>query len=686
MIKVKYSFLMITSVIFGMLLLGSSAKAAMNGEENKSVFYMDKLSATEMIKLDGKWEFYWQKLYTPKDFMQNAVHERPMLVEVPQPWSNYMQMGKKLPQTGYATYRLQVEFSKGDVGTTKALYMPSVQSAYSLWINGVKISKNGTVGTSRDLMKPESVPNIVEFEVNSPQAEFIIQASNYNGRKSGITDSILIGEPNTIIQFEEKRLIFRSMIVMSLMLMGLYHSAFFPFRRKEPALIYFGITCIAFAIRATLLEEGLASFLLSFLNWEMARKLEYLGASLGVLFISLFSYMQFPEEMNRRIRNIIIAIMSAYSLFIMLTPALVFTRTMVLFQAFIILAFIFLLYVYIKAFLHKREGSKLNVVALFMLFLTTVNDTLFYNNLVHTTELASVGLAFFLFTQSIILSKRYSLSFIQSEKLSQDLAILNASLEQKVQKRTAELEQANFKLHGANLQLKDAHTSRSKWIHNITHEISAPLTGIRAYSKGMLDGVVPSDQTNIQLVYDKSLYISQMLNDLRDMADIENQQIKFELKGVRIQDFIRKLYEKYKMDIEKKAITFELRDLLHQRQADCFVLMDPMRIEQVIVNLLRNAQRFVQKDGKIVLELDRSDENHIVVKVKDNGIGINEDELELIFNRFYRGRNQGESHQGSGLGLAISMEIIDYHHGELSVKSKVGKGSCFYFTLPVLNE
>ncbi|MGO5010666.1 ATP-binding protein [Niallia sp. Sow4_A1] len=686
MIKAKYSFLMVTSVIVGMLLLGSSAKAAMNGAESKSVFYVNKLSANEMIKLDGNWEFYWQKLYTPKDFKQNAVHERPMLAEVPQTWSNYMQMGQKLPQTGYATYRLQVEFSRGDVGTIKALYMPSVASAYSLWINGVKMSKNGAVGTSRYLMKPERVPNIVEFEVNSLRVEFIIQASNYNGRKAGITDSLLIGEPNTIIQFQEKRLIFRSMIVMSLVLMGLYHSALFAFRRKEPALIFFGIACIVVAIRAILLEERLASYLLSFLNWEMARKLEYLGASLGVLFSSLFSYMQFTGEMNRRIRNVIIASMSAYSLFIMLTPALVFTRTMVILQACIILIIIYLLYVYIKAFLHKREGSKLNLVAIFMLFLTVVNDILFFNNFVHTTELTSVGVIFFLFTQSIILSKRYSLSFIRLEKLSQDLAILNASLEKKVQKRTAELEQANFKLHGANLQLKDAHTSRSKWIHNITHEISAPLTGIRAYSKGMLDGVVPSDQTNIQLVYDQSVYVSQMLNDLRDMADIENQQIKFELKGVRIQDFIRNLYEKYKMDIEKKAITFELRDLLHQRHADSFVLMDPMRIEQVIVNLLRNAQRFVQKDGIIVLELDRSDENNIVVKVKDNGIGINEDELELIFNRFYRGRNQGESHQGSGLGLAISMDIVDYHHGELSVKSKVGKGSCFYFTLPVLNE
>ncbi|MDV2888012.1 hypothetical protein RYX45_22870, partial [Alkalihalophilus pseudofirmus] len=86
---------------------------------------------------------------------------------------------------------------------------------------------------------------------------------------------------------------------------------------------FFAIVCILVAIRATLLEEGLASYLLSFLNWEVARKLEYLGASLGSLFFTLFAYTQFPDDMNRRLRNLVTMALSCYSLFVVLTPAVI---------------------------------------------------------------------------------------------------------------------------------------------------------------------------------------------------------------------------------------------------------------------------------------------------------------------------------------------------------------------------
>lgn len=114
----------------------------------------------------------------------------------------------------------------------------------------------------------------------------------------------------------------------------------------------------------------------------------------------------------------------------------------------------------------------------------------------------------------------------------------------------------------------------------------------------------------------------------------------------------------------------------------CLVSIDPMRIEQVIVNLLMNAQRFVPDNGKIVLELDRQDEAYYLIRVRDNGTGMKAEELDLVFKRFYRGRNQGKGHNGSGLGLAISKEIIDYHNGKIWAESKVGKGSCFSFVLP----
>lgn len=668
--------------LIGLFFMRADAMASSNGAGQDGIYSISHFPDKKLLQLDGKWEFYWQELYTPDDFRRETVQQSPQIIEVPNTWSKYIIGGQELPMTGYATYRLYLDFPKEEAGTTKALYVPNISSAYTLWIDGVVGSKNGVVGKSRDSMKPVNTPKVVQFEVQSNPIELIIQASNYSQRKAGMFDPILIGEPEMILQFRDKKIIFRSVIVMSLVTMGLYHLVLYLFRRKEHSLFFFGNVCLLIALRATLLEEGLASYILPFLTWELAVKLEYIGASLGVMFVSLFTYTQFAKDMNQKLRNTIIIVMSAYSFFVILTPAVVFTRTMIHFQVLIILIFLYLISVYVTAILRKRESSLLNTIAILMLFGTVVNDILFFNNIVKTTELTSVGLLFFLFTQSIILSKQYSMSFMRTEKLSQDLAILNASLGQQVHERTMELQHTNKELQAANQRLNEAHRSRSEWIHNISHEISSPLTNIRAYTKGMLDGVIQSDKNYIQLVYEQSLYLSRILHDLHDMTDMENRQIRLDIKSVDIQEYGYKVYQKYKWDLEKQGIDFEWKSSLFDQAENRFVLIDEVRIEQVIVNLLNNAQRFVHENGKIVLELTNEQNEKVMIKVMDNGIGIEEEELELVFNRFYKNGNHGKAHSGSGLGLAISKEIVEYHNGTIGVKSKKGEGSCFYFTLP----
>ncbi|WP_180968181.1 sensor histidine kinase [Cytobacillus massiliigabonensis] len=675
--------LLFVLVLIGLFLNSANAMASSNGTAREGIYSISRFPDGELLQVDGDWEFYWHELYTPGDFRRDTVRQSPLIVEVPNTWSNYILDGEALPMTGYATYRLYLNLPKEETGTTKALYVPNISSAYTLWIDGIEASKNGVVGKSRDSMEPVNTPKVVPFEVQSNRVELIIQTSNYSQRKAGIFDSILIGEPEMVLQFRDKKIIYRTVIVMSLVTMGLYHLVLFLFRKKEHSLFFFGNVCLFIAIRATLLEEGLASYILPFLSWELAVKLEYLGASLGVLFVSLFTYTQFAKDMNQKLRNAIIAAMSVYSLFVILTPAVVFTRTMIHFQVLIILIFLYLISVYVTAILRKRESSLLNTIAILMLFGTVINDILYFNNVIKTTELTSVGLLFFLFTQSIILSKQYSMSFLRTEKLSQDLAILNASLEQQVHDRTMELQHANIELQAANQKLNEAHQSRSKWIHNISHEISSPLTNIRAYTKGMLDGVIQSDKNYIQLVYEQSLYLSRMLHDLHDMTDMENKQIKFDMKNVDIQEYCNKLYQKYKWDLEKQGINFEYKSSLSDQEENRFVLIDEVRIEQVIVNLLNNAQRFVHENGKIVLELTNEPDEKMMIKVKDNGLGIEEEELGLVFNRFYKNGNQGKSHSGSGLGLAIAKEIVEYHNGTIGVKSIKGEGSCFYFLLPI---
>ena len=685
MMKSKQGIFPFMIVIIGIVLpIFSLHVYAKTGLAEEGVYSIDHFPEDGFLKLDGEWEFYWKELYTPEDFGQNKIQSLPKLLEIPH-GSNGYRVDGDIRNTGYATYRLMIQFPEEEVGTIKALQMPSVASAYNLWINGEVKASNGRVGTSKNAMEPQHLQKIVLFQVHSSSMELVIQNSNFNQRKAGIFDSVLIGEPEVFFHNRERAFLLRSIVIGSLFIIGLYHVSLFVFRRKEPSLIFFGCLCLIIAMRSILLEDGIAAHLLPFLSWEVASKLEYLGSILGILLVSLFTYTLYPQDMSRGIRNIIIFVTSMYSLFVLVTPVMTSTKAMVIMQAMIILIFLYLLFIHVTVFIRKRESSFLNAAAIFIIFATTVNDVLMYNDLIDSIELSSVGLVFYLFTQSIIISKKYSLSFVRNERLTKELSTLNASLEQKVQKRTEELKDLNGQLQAVNEKLGEEYQSRSKWISNISHEIGAPLTAIQAYTKGMVDGVIESEPKYIRLIYEKSMYLSRILNDLRAIMDLENKQMKFDMKRVDIRKYSELLYERNRLDIEKQGITFEYIDLLPKEIKEKYVLMDVLRIEQVVTNLLTNAQRFVGENAKIVLELLQENENEIQICVKDNGRGIREEELHLVFKRFYS-KNHGNQHNGSGLGLAISKEIIEYHNGIITVNSQFGEWTCFSFTLPVLKE
>ena len=686
MVKRRYNGLLLLIVSYVCVIFFNVP--AVNAKElaDNGVFTFNETIGGEIINLDGDWEFYWKHLYSPIDFQNNNIQQGLMIVDVPSTWEHYYLNDEALPEEGFATYRLIIKFHEDDVNTMKALYLPNIASAYNVWIDGEKKASSGIVGKNRETMEPKSKNQIVPFQIKSQTVELIIQVSNFNrSTVAGIYKTIQLGEQETILHYRDQKVIYRSVVAISLLTMGLYHLVLYLFGRKERALIFFGMACLFAAMRTTLLENELLEFFFPHLDWEVMVKLALNGATLGVLFFVLFTYTQFPKDMSSKSKNIIILLMSLYSVFIMVTPAIVYTKTMDFLEVIFIFIFAYLLYIYLITYIRKREGALLNVMASLILLLCAVNDFFYFNQMIRTTELTSAGFLFFLFTQSINISKRFSKSFEKTEKLSRDLRLLNESLEKQVYDRTMELQKVNNKLHITNEKLLEAQQSRSRLIQNISHEISTPLTNVMSYSKAMLDKVIPNDEKYVQIIYDKSSYIAQMLDDLRSLTNIENRKILFQLEKVNIREYTHLLYSKYKNDLESQGIVFEFKDEVSE-DAELYVMMDKMRIEQVIVNLLSNASKFVKEDGYILFKLAKREEGYVVISVEDNGIGIIEDEIEYVFERFFRSLNQVNEYQGSGLGLAISKEIIEFHNGQIYVESSEGEGSCFYFTLPLSNN
>lgn len=179
-----------------------------------------------------------------------------------------------------------------------------------------------------------------------------------------------------------------------------------------------------------------------------------------------------------------------YCLFVIIFPARIYTNSYSVFQVLILLMIFIVVAASIKEYRRRREGSGLNLIVLIIFSATVISDFFYYRLWISTDELVSLGLLFYLFTQSMHLARKFSRSFEQAERLSQELQQLNESLEKKIAARTIELQ-------NMYQELQKAESARRRLLSSVSHELQTPLTSLQGYVKAMLDGVV----LKIQLTY-----------------------------------------------------------------------------------------------------------------------------------------------------------------------------------------
>ncbi|SDI46664.1 sensor histidine kinase [Natribacillus halophilus] len=615
--------------------------------------------------LDGEWEFYWQQLLEPADFGEDRNRLDPYYMEVPHAWYQSDMDGESLPHEGYATYRVTMDLHEDDQDQLMSIYLPRVYSAHKIWVNGERLYEQGVVGESRSEMHPDENTQALPFQVESDSIEVVLQVSNFTQRAGGIWDSMYLGTETDMTSYLESQMTGTLFFVGSLIMIGCVFICFYLFRRKDRAPLYFGLLCIAIGVQTYLQGGKFFSLEAPYWNWELRYKLEYLANTAALGSFALFVHNLYPQEMKRRVRQIILLFCSSYGLFVAVTPPHIFSYTMLFFQLAIIASLAYIFYAFIKAAIRRRSGISLHIIGFSVLFVTLIFDILYYNQRVAAEEtLLNYGMFFYIFMQSLHLAKMFAGAYTRVEELSSELLSLNVNLEEKVKARTQTIHE------------KEA--LRRRMMTNISHELSTPLSSIRGYIRGMLDGVFRRrDDRYMELVYDKTLLLERIVGDLHDLSKLENQQISFVYEKVNIHIFVRRLYEKYETEINESGQRLDYNDS-RVHDMDVSVRIDPDRIEQAFANLLFNAARYSAANGTINVELD-TDEEYAVISIIDAGSGIEDEELPFLFDRFYK----KTSEEGFGIGLTICKEIIDQHDGDIGVESSVGVGSRFYFKLPV---
>jgi signal transduction histidine kinase len=270
-------------------------------------------------------------------------------------------------------------------------------------------------------------------------------------------------------------------------------------------------------------------------------------------------------------------------------------------------------------------------------------------------------------------------------RMTADLNEVYSSLEERVRQRTEELAEARDQAVAAN-------KSKSEFISTVSHELKTPMTSIRGYSDLMIAGATgPMTDKQMDFMQTIRSNVSRMailVSDLTDISRIESGNLRIEPSAVNAKDLIEDIIKLSKNQLEQKKQTLRLdiQDDLPK------VWGDKNRLSQIMNNLVSNANKYTQEGGIIYIQAMRKmhacngqgEQDMIEIKVQDNGFGMNPEDQEKLFSKFFRSADeQIRAAPGTGLGLSITKNLVELQNGCMWFESEYRKGTTFHFTVPV---
>ena len=227
---------------------------------------------------------------------------------------------------------------------------------------------------------------------------------------------------------------------------------------------------------------------------------------------------------------------------------------------------------------------------------------------------------------------------------------------------------------------------RREFVANVSHELRTPITNVRSYAETLVDaaGELPpeTEKRFLNVILGESDRMTKIVQDLLALSRFDAGEMQFHMAAFDLVESAVSVYEAMRLDVEKHGIDLHLA----LPAAPLRVNGDRARIEQVLINIMTNAVRYTPEGGSVTMELVPADAMAEVL-VRDTGIGIPEEDLPHIFDRFYRvDKARSRAMGGTGLGLSIAYEIVKRHSGQIRIESKLGEGTTVHICLPRLKE
>lgn len=598
-----------------------------------------------IVKLQGDWAYYPNELIVPQadQAVFNALLPRGTDSYVSGYWKD--RLAYKKTNTLIGTYRLVIQVSEEGL---YALNMNVIRHASALFLNGKQVALDEV--SAREQQQSNTNMYVSWVPSVNKQVEIIVHVADEVYASGGMIKAADFGPLQQIIQLSDRYRLFDAILIAGYWVLALYYICSFLQRRKDRYQLYFSLYCFIQGAYIATLNEQL--FFLFFSNIEMLIiNVQLYLIHLANLFFLLYTYRFFQKYANKKVVVFLTLLLGAQALlfasgFWMHVFPIVYIQFIIL--LILSLSNLYIITILIKAFMDKTAWSEylLIIVATYI-----CHGLLVALNFLLDIQIGYIHVLLFMImtmSLSMLMGQRYHSTYLQMERLSQDLLMYD--------------------------QLKD------EFLRKTSHELQAPLQAILNHSQSLMEGkegpLRVKQQENIMLIHNLGKRLSMIASDLGNISTIKQAGLAIEPTPVQLTIIEEVLGEM--SFLLPPAYPVTIRNEVAEELPPVYV--DRQRFKQILVYLLNNAIKYTAQGNIIITANVQQEEMHITIT--DTGIGIQQAYKELIFSSFFQIDNNLNT-DGLGIGLTMAKQLVELSGGTIWVTSELGKGSRFTFTIPL---
>ena len=278
----------------------------------------------------------------------------------------------------------------------------------------------------------------------------------------------------------------------------------------------------------------------------------------------------------------------------------------------------------------------------------------------------------------LLISFRLSTPIMQVIRTASQIRLGKFSERVRQKSSTKEINELIYTIDGLAESLQTVENLRKRLTADVAHELRTPLSILRGQMEAMIEGIWKPDIKRLQSCHDEIMRLTRMVDDLKNLSKFESENLTLNKHKFNFYELIEGIVTNFEGSYAQKGVCLELNQMY---KGD--ILADKDKVSQIFFNLISNALKYTGKDGIVQITTERNDQL-LIIKIKDTGIGISKNDLPFVFERFYRtDKSRNASTGGSGIGLTIVKALVLAHGGDITVNSEVGKGTIFTVSLPL---